>query len=79
MQIQLTDLMGFDVTIAADTAFLRAYFNNFYSSTTNIVDSASFTFIVDSISNSPPGYAVSGNKYLVGTSPTGLLLYMQTI
>jgi hypothetical protein len=62
---------GQDVTIAADTAFLRAYFNNFYSSTTNIVDSASFTFIVDSISNSPPGYAVSGNKYLVGTSPTG--------
>jgi hypothetical protein len=62
---------GQDVIIAADTAFLRHYFDNFYNSTTTIVDSASFTFTVDSISNAPPGYAVSGNKYLVGTSPTG--------
>jgi hypothetical protein len=63
---------GFDVSISADTAFLRQYFNNFYSSTTNIVDSGQFRFIVDTISNQSYPYMTSGYKVLVAaTGATG--------
>ncbi len=63
---------GQDVAIGLDSALLFDDILSLISHDTTIaqiVDTANF--IVDSISNSPPIDAVSGNKYLVGTTATG--------
>lgn len=62
---------GDNKTMIVDSAALKAYFDNFYGATTIFNDSSQTIFTVDDIVNSPPGGAVNGNKYLVGTSPTG--------
>lgn len=53
------------VTVILDTSFINQYIIN------PITGVDTITYIVDSISNTPPAGAVDGNKYLVGTSGSG--------
>lgn len=63
---------GLDVAIGLDSAALKVWLDNYYSSTTTIVDSSSFRFTVDTISASPQGYMTDGYKVLVvATGATG--------
>lgn len=59
---------GFDVQIAADTAYLRNYFNQFYN--TYQIDTSQVDFIVYEIDATPNYSLPNGTKVLVANSGT---------